>query len=337
MDHETIKDILIKIGAAICDKVYFSLKTQSAEARSAVHKEGEDDTIYQIDKDVEDILVPLLEKYASQFGGIVLLAEGIGETASGIPLPQGMTHQTCALRLIVDPIDGTRNIMYDKRSAFFLAAVAPNKGEETKLSDVEVAVMTELSTSKMYQSDTLYAIKGRGTKAFTRNLLTGEIFPKEVTPSKSKSIYGGFASIAKFFPPGRDILAKMEDELIARIIPDYPEGKTVVFEDQYISTGGQLYELLMGHDRFIADIRGVLFAKLKREGKKIGHICHPYDICTALIAKEAGVILTDVYGKDFDCKLDLLSDVSWVGYANKYIRSETEPHFLALLRENHLI
>jgi len=337
MNHELIKNILAEIGKQVCDKVYHALKTQSAEMRSAVHKEGEDDTIYQIDKDVEDILVPLLEAQAEQLDGILLLAEGVGEDTNGVALPHGRTPQSCALLVMIDPIDGTRNIMYDKRSAFFLAAVAPNKGKNTKLSDVEVAVMTELSTSRMYMSDTLYAIKGKGAKAFTRNLLTQEVTTKEITPSKSKTIYGGFASIAKFFPPGRDILAKIEDLLIERVIPEYPEGKTVVFEDQYISTGGQIYELLMGHDRFIADIRGTLFAKFKREGKRIGHICHPYDICTALIATETGVVITDATGKTLDCPLDLLSDVDWIGYANPHIRNEVEHHFLTLLREHDLI
>ena len=39
-------------------------------------------------------------------------------------------------------------------------------------------------------------------------------------------------------------------------------GKAACFEDQYLSTGGQLYELMAGHDRFIADIRPLLIAVL---------------------------------------------------------------------------
>ncbi len=64
--------------------------------------------------------------------------------------------------MIVDPIDGTRGIMYDKRAAWALAGVAPNKGSATRLSDIEVAVMTELPTSKMGFGDVLWAIKGQG-------------------------------------------------------------------------------------------------------------------------------------------------------------------------------
>jgi fructose-1,6-bisphosphatase/inositol monophosphatase family enzyme len=337
MNHVIIKELLCQIGEQVCQKVHSSLKSQSVEKRSAVHKEGEDDTIYQIDKDVEDILVPLIEARAAELGGVILLAEGVGEDVTGVVLPHGFAREKAALRIIIDPIDGTRNIMYDKRSAFFLAGVAPNKGENTQLSDIEVAVMTELPTSRCELSDTLWAIKGQGAHGFTRDLRSGEITPKAITPSKSKTIMGGFAQIARFFPPGRDILAKIEDELIERISPNYPEGKTAVFEDQYISSGGQMYELLMGHDRFIADVRGALFRKFKREGKRIGHVCHPYDVCCILIGHEAGLILKDVNGAPLDAPLDLLSDVDWIGYANAEIEAEVATHFKALLAEYGLI
>ena len=36
----------------------------------------------------------------------------------------------------------------------------------------------------------------------------------------------------------------------------------------------------------------------------LGHCCHPYDLCTKLIAEEAGVIVTDPTGGPFDAPLD---------------------------------
>ena len=54
--------------------------------------------------------------------------EGVGEDS---PTDRSRADtpvaQTC-LKLIVDPIDGTRSLMYDKRSAWVLAAVAPQRG-----------------------------------------------------------------------------------------------------------------------------------------------------------------------------------------------------------------
>ncbi|QHT67580.1 hypothetical protein GXP67_13545 [Rhodocytophaga rosea] len=337
MNHSFIRDVLIEIGEAVCRKVHRSLQEQTVEQRSAIYKEGDDDTIYQIDRDVEEILVPILEKNARVLNGIVLVAEGIGENTNGVVLPKGKRAESAALRMIMDPIDGTRGIMYDKRSAFFLAAAAPNKGVATSLIDVEVAVMTELPTSRSILSDTLWAIRGKGAYGYTRNLINNDITKREISPSKSKTIIGGFSQIARFFPPGRDLLAKIEDELIETLAPDIPAGKAVIFEDQYISTGGQLYEMLMGHDRFIADIRYILYKKLEKEGKRPGHVCHPYDICTKMIGSEAGMIITDVYGQRLDAPLDVLSAVDWIGYANQHIRAEVEPVLQHLLRKYGLL
>src|SRR4028118_79425 len=128
MNHNFIKDILIEIGEAVCKKVHTSLWEQTVEQRSAIYREGEDDTIYQIDRDVEETLVPILEKNAKILNGIVLIAEGVGENTNGVVLPKGKRAESAALRIIMDPIDGTRGIMYDKRSALFLAAAAPHQG-----------------------------------------------------------------------------------------------------------------------------------------------------------------------------------------------------------------
>lgn len=333
MDHPFVKDVLCKVGHLVCQKVHAALRGNSIEERSAIYKEGEDDTIYQIDRDVEEILVPVLEEHAAALGGVVLIAEGIGEDTSGLILPAGSSAEKARLRIIIDPIDGTRGIMYDKRSAFFLAGAAPNKGPATSLQDIEVAVMTELPTSRSLLSDTVWAIKGQGAQAFTRHLATDKQTSRAIAPSRAKTIIGGFAQLARFFPPGRDLLARIEDELIETLLPDRPEGKAVIFEDQYISSGGQLYELLMGHDRFTADIRPLLYRKLAQEGHRAGHVCHPYDVCTFLIAAEAGVVVTDAFGQPLNAPLDVRSPVDWIGYANERIRQEVEPVLQGLLRK----
>lgn len=328
---EQIRDVLRQIGEIVCDKVYASLQLQSQEERAAVHEEGEDDTIYQIDKDVEDIIVPFLAQHAARLGGIALVAEGISTADRPLALPDDMDADQAAIRLIMDPIDGTRGIMYDKRSAFFLAGAAFNQGKDTCLQDIQVAVMTELPTSKSLYSDSLWAIRGQELSGERRNLYHQEKHKLSFNPSGKKTIAGGFAQIARFFPPGRDILAAVEERMVAVLFPDIPEGKALLFEDQYISTGGQMYEMIMGHDRFIADIRTCLFNKLKKEGKKAGHVCHPYDVCASLIAQEAGIILTDAYGKILDAPLDTVSAVDWIGYANQAIKNEVEPALQAAM------
>jgi fructose-1,6-bisphosphatase/inositol monophosphatase family enzyme len=337
MNHELIKNLLCELGQAVCDHVHQSLRNSSSEALSAVYHEGADDTIYQIDRDVEEILVPRLAAYAEQVGGLVLIAEGISNSENEFVLPVGLPPGQAQVRIIIDPIDGTRGIMYDKRSAFFLAGAAVNKGAQTYLQDIEVAVMTELPTSRSFLSDTLWAIKGQGAHAFTRNLTTQEVRDRTFSPSRAQTIVGGFSQIARFFPPGRAILAQIDDELIQAIMPDMPVGKAILFEDQYISSGGQLYEVLVGHDRFIADLRPLLYNRLAREGKTIGLVCHPYDVAAHLIGLEAGIIVTNELGEPLNPVLDTTSPVGFMLFANEHIKNQVQPILQQLLVKHALL
>jgi fructose-1,6-bisphosphatase/inositol monophosphatase family enzyme len=334
MTDDALVEMLVEAGMAVRKKVYDSLKTSGVEHLSAVHAEKKEDTIYQIDREVEDVLLPVLTKYAVAAGGFVVLAEGIGDGENGTIL--NANNLSPKYRIIIDPIDGTRGIMYNKRPAFFLAALALNNGTATRLSDTFIAVMVELPTTKHLLADVLWAVRGKGAFRRVDNLLNGEVAQQKISPSRAKTIIGGFAQFARFFPPGRDILSAIEDELILTIHPDNPGGKALVFEDQYICTGGQLYEMLVGHDRFVADIRGILYKKLAKEGKQPGHVCHPYDACTFLIGTEAGIIITDGYGNAFDAPLDLNSEINWIGYANNDIRNQVEPILDKLLRKHQL-
>jgi fructose-1,6-bisphosphatase/inositol monophosphatase family enzyme len=337
MNHEKVKDLLIETGQLVFRKVWQQLQESNLEMLSAVHKEAEDDTIYAIDRHVEEVLVEYMAGFAADLGGIVLMAEGVGDVHQGVVLPSGIQAKNAAIKIIIDPIDGTRGIMYNKRSAFFLAGAAPNKGADNTLADIEVAVMVELPTSKAHFSDTLWAIKGQGAHGFSLDIYSGSRKPILIQPSKAKTIMGGFGQIARFFPPGRSILAAIEDEMIDALVPSAPAGKTLVFEDQYISSGGQMYEILMGHDRYVADIRDLLNKKLMAEGRPKGHICHPYDVCVFLIGQEAGLIITDSKGKPFNCKMDLISDIGWIAYANAHIQQEVEPILLKLMHKHNLL
>jgi hypothetical protein len=64
--------------------------------------------------------------------------------------------------------------------------------------------------------------------------------------------------------------------------------------------------------------------------------CHPYDVCTSLIATEAGVILTAPDGSPLDTPLDLESPVAWVGYANPALRAAIEPALRTVLARRGL-
>ena len=93
----------------------------------------------------------------------------------------------------------------------------------------------------------------------------------------------------------------------------------------------------MGHDRWIADLRPLVEPLLRERGQALGLCCHPYDLCTELIAREAGLIVTDVHGDRLAAPLDVTTDVAWIGYANPAIRDQVAPVLPAILREHGLL
>ncbi len=338
MSKDAMLSVLLETGRLVADRVRQSVQNQTVEQLSSVWKIDAADTIFKIDRDVEEVFVPYLNQEAERLGGIWLIAEGVGEETGGIGLPFGRKQSECKWFLLIDPIDGTRGIMYDKRSAFFLAGAGLNNSSGNSLTDIDVAVMCELPTSKAYLADSYFAIKNEGTKGIRRNMLSGEEFPIMPRPSQSNSVLGGFGVIARFFPPGRDVLARMEDKLIEHLLERYDSPLSIsILEDQYISTGGQLHEVLCGHDRFIADIRPLLYQMLAKKGVKPSHVCHPYDCAAMLVGIEAGIVIRDGYGNMLNCPVDVTSPVSWILYANTQIEQQIWPLLKPIMQAEGLL
>ena len=323
VDAEKLLGCIRSIHESIRDAVTSTCEASSSAALSQVLEDGEGDTVYSVDRVSESMLVSLFEKEIASQVPILLIAEGLA--GGKIALPRGTNQADVVWRIIADPIDGTRSLMYQKRSAWILTGAARSQGEATSLADIELAVQTELPLVKQHLCDTLWAIRGKGVHGERLNRISGERFPLLPQPSKAKDLSHGFSSVTRFFSGARDVLAAIDDEISLGALGPGKEGKAQSFEDQYLSTGGQLYELMMGHDRFQADLRPLLRSILRARGLQIGLCCHPYDLCTELIAREAGILISDVAGIPLRAGLNLDSEVSWAGYANNDIRLCIEP------------
>lgn len=330
---EEIRRGLVRIGECVRDHVLSELRQQSADSLSAIAFETAADKIYVIDRSVETILLPALVEHLQPLTSFVLICEGVNDEQP-LAFPAELPIEKCQARLIVDPIDGTRPIMYNKRSAWWLAGLAENRSDATSLQDIEIAVQVEIPTTRAALADTLWAIRGRGADGETTNLVSGQRTEFQPQPSRAKTIAGGFASFFHPFPGGKEIFAAMEEELAREIIGGLEQSKTALFDEQYLSSGGQLYELMTGRDRLLVDVRGLLYERFAREGKAVGHACHPYDLCTVLIAEESGVEISGVDGQPLNAPLDTTTDVSWIGYANADIRREVEPTLQRLLAKH---
>ncbi len=336
---EQIQDFLEpirRLHEEIRDAVVTACEESDATALSAIAAEEEGDTIYAIDRVSEERLVHFFAHEVAIHTPIVLIAEGL-EPHGKVVLPEGTPEAEAKWRVIVDPIDGTRGVMYQKRSSWILTGVARNLGPQTSLADIELAVQTEIPLVKQHLSDVLWTIKGETVGAERFNRVSGERTPLRLHPSGAKTIAHGFAMISRFFPGSREELAAIDEEIVFGALGPVQPGKAHCFEDQYICTGGQFYELMAGHDRFNADIRPLMEPLLNKRGLSMGICCHPYDLCTELIARQLGVIITDVNGVPLSAPLDVHADVSWVGYANEDIRQEIEPLLQEALQRRGLL
>ncbi|HXO85808.1 MAG TPA: hypothetical protein VN803_09835 [Gemmatimonadales bacterium] len=320
---ERLLEPLLSLHTAIRDAVVDACARQSTE-QLAKPAGDSGDTIYAVDRVGEDALVRGLSTLPRD-EPVCLIAEGLAEP---LVLPHGTPEKDCRWRIIVDPIDGTRGLMYQKRSAWVLTGVAPNRGDATRLSDIVLAVQTEIPLLKQHLSDQLWALRGNGMQAQRWNRVTRAAEPLTLRRSAAATIAHGFATIVRFFPGAKEMLGAIDDEVVQALVKPQP-GRAASFEDQYASTAGELYELMAGHDRFVADLRPLLYAS--------GMCCHPYDLCTALIAGEAGVIVADPGGGPVDAPLDLSTDMAWVGYANEALRASIEPVLQAALRRRGIL
>jgi fructose-1,6-bisphosphatase/inositol monophosphatase family enzyme len=273
---------------------------------AAVEGRTEADTIYAIDHVADETLIGWFEQH---WPGVEVVSEGFDD-----PVVVGVDP---AWTVIVDTIDGTRGLMYDKRPAWCLAAAAPRGGS---LRDLVAAAMTELPTAKQGAADQLSGTRGGGVRAERVDLRTGDRQEIPVRPSSAADLEHGFGCVAKFFVPGKAELAAVEAELFRRL--DCRD----VFDDEYISSGGQLHELLTGRDRFVADLR-----PLAAPG---AHACHPYDMCTSLLLEEAGGVVTDPWGGPLDTPLDTTSPIAWAGYANPELAAHIGPVLAELVDEH---
>jgi hypothetical protein len=333
-EADALLDALREIHARIRDTVVAACETTAVERMALPVGEDAGDTIFAIDRVSEEALLTEFEALAIRWP-MVLIAEGLGNDGRAVLTPGG-DPAAAVVRIIVDPIDGTRGLMYQKRPGWILTGVAPNLGEATTLADIVLALQTEIPLIKQHLSDSLWAQAlpdgsyVMGSERWDRIHQTTH--PLAVHPTGATTIAQGFGNISRFFPGTRGVLATIDDEIVAELLGPPPPNRVHAFEDQYICTGGQLYELMAGHDRWVADLRPLVWARQSTRGL----CCHPYDLCSELVARAHGVIVTDALGQALRAPLDVDADIAWIGYANPALRASVEPALTGALARHGL-
>ena len=308
--REELRAGLCSLGEAIRAQV---LASRSRADLGDVVGETDADVVYRIDRITESTVLDWFDRHWPDDVSVEIVMEGLDA-------PHRMGSGPPAWTCIVDPVDGTRCLTADKRSAWSLAALAPHGGT---LADIEICAMTELPSTRQWRADQVSAVRGRGLVASAIDVPARRPVPLTLRPSGASDFRHGFASLAKFFPEGKAKTADIEERLWAELY-----GTTrvpLVFDDQYPCTGGQVYELLAGRDRMVGDIRPYVM--------RHSLPCHPYDICTGMLIREAGGVFEAPDGGPVEAPLDTTSAVAWIGYANPVLAALVRPILARLLSE----
>ena len=122
-DPEALVAHIRRVHEAIRDEVVATCERQSIDEMSAVVGDDAGDTVFAVDRVSEAVLLDRFEELARRWP-CLLVAEGLGQDGRRV-LPAGTREQDVEIVVIVDPIDGTRGLMVQKRPAWVLTGVAP--------------------------------------------------------------------------------------------------------------------------------------------------------------------------------------------------------------------
>ncbi len=122
-----------------------------------------------------------------------------------------------------------------------------------------------------------------------------------------------------------------------RLIDTPKPGRALCFEDQYLSTGGQLYELMVGHYRFNADLRPLLSALLRARREVPGDLRPPLRLRSGTdrhrgrcgLDQPRRVAFRRTVRRREQCRVGRI-------HGNPTLRARIEPVLLKLLEESGL-
>ncbi len=296
--------------------------------------EGAGDTTYGIDEPSEAALLEWLRE-VGRVQPLSILTEEAGWRHVG-PGPDGM-HELPGFdhggpRIVVDPIDGTRNLMTDLRSAWSVVGMAGPGPRAPRQRELVFGLLSEIPDSRAASFRRFSAVRGGPCHFEEKTFYKGGpiVKPSTLRTGSDARADHGYFPFFKYMADMRPEIAGIEARFLARLAEHERADVRNCYDDQYVSNGGQLALLTLGTYRMIADLRGFL---AQRRGRPT-LTTKPYDIAGALLCAEAaGCVITAVDGSALDFPIDTETPVSWVGWVNEETRERLAPHLAAVLGE----
>lgn len=295
-DTAELASALADVGRSVRDAVRHGTRPGDADV---VRVEGGDE-VFGIDARAEAALLDGLDSLRRWPGTAVV--EGLD---AAVPVGDG----DGPWRYIFDPVDGSRVLLAGKRSAWVL--VGAGRGAAT-LEDLEIGVAVEIPGPRAATGIVARAVSGSAAVAHLDDLVGGSPpRPFTLAPRRSGDVARTFVSVVRGLHRPRVPIAEWEDSVLGGL--DVP-----VFEDAYLSTGGQLMGLATGSDAAVFDPRPLVAAGT-------GLCAHPYDLAAIVVARAAGVVVEALPPGPLDVPLDTTTDVAWAGYANEDVAALLRP------------
>ena len=342
---DTIEELWFPRVSALCDTLRETARAALADAFArddlasvqAALRQGAGDVTYAIDARTETAVDAWFEA-AARTAPLSLLTEDSGWRHLG-PDARGGTRELADFdhggpRIALDPIDGTRNIMADLRSAWTVVSFAPAGPCAPRMAEQTLGIVAEIPDSRAARYRVLHA-RGGSACAFElrelgdRSLLSARTLRSDV----DARVDHGYFPFFRYAPDQRPALAALEARFFERLAR--LEGADVrhCFDDQYISNAGQLALLSTGTYRMIADVRAWL---AQRHGASTT-TSKPYDVAGAIFcARAAGCVVSAPLGAPsegaLDFPIDCTTPVSFVGFVNTATAERIGPHLDAALR-----
>jgi fructose-1,6-bisphosphatase/inositol monophosphatase family enzyme len=332
---------------SLCDRVRDAARTAllgalgSGELERIARplRQGAGDVTYGLDECTEEVARAwCLETARSR--ALSLLTEDAGWKHFG-PGPRGEAVELADFdhggpRIALDPVDGTRNLMADLRSAWTVVSFAGPGRSQPRMSELSLGIVSEIPTARAAAFRRLSGRRGGKCLYQVCELdlehRTAKEFPPErvLAPTGDARAEHGYFCFFRYLPDQRPALARVEAAFFERLARLEGADVRTCYDDQYISSGGQLALLALGTYRMVCDVRGLAGARLGR--KTI--TTKPYDLAGAVVcARAAGCVVTAPDGSELDFPIDCATPVDFVGWTNEPTRRRLEPHLREALTE----
>ena len=318
----------------LCDRIRAAALTPPAQSDDGSSQRGRaerplsvgaGDVSYALDEKSERVLDEWLLEIGSAHA-LSVLSEDRGWRHAGPGHPTDFDHG--GPRIAFDPVDGTRNLMADLRSAWTVVSCAGPGDSQPRMSEVELGIVSEIPTRAADRFRRLSANKKGPCRIETRLLESGRLLAQgTLEATRDDRPDHGYFPFFRYLPDQRADIARVEAAFFEQLAAHEGADLRSCYDDQYISSAGQLVLLSLGTYRMICDLRALAGPPGNRKVTS-----KPYDLAGAVLcARAAGCVVTEPDGAELEFPIDCETPVGFVGWTNAETAARLSPHLRTAL------